>query len=604
MSVLDGLTSYQDFKKLNIRELKVLASEIRQEIIDMAKTNGGHLSSNLGVVELTIALHYVFDFPNDKLIFDVGHQCYAHKLITGRREECKTIRQRGSISGFTDSAESPFDTFTSGHAGTALSSALGMANARDELKQDYCVISVVGDGAFSNGLSLEGLMASTQKPRNFITVLNDNGMSISKNRNGFYKVISKSTASKGYVKFKRGLKKIFGNSFVTSWLKGTRNFFKRMFNKTSYYVEQFGFKYIGDIDGNDLEEVIKILNKVKDTCKNKAVLLHVNTVKGRGLEEAEINAEEYHGVGKGLLTGSADFSNTLGDTLSKIMEEDKSVTPITAGMLTGTGLQSLTEKFPERVHDVGIAEDHAVTYASGLAKGGLTPVVCVYSTFLQRAYDQIMHDVCVNNLPVVFCLDRAGLVGADGKTHQGVFDLSYLSHMPNMNIFAPKSTEEFSETLRFAISLKKPCAIRYPNGKPCKIETITPLSESLWEKLSEGKKVSILAVGPRMLKLANEVKEKLKIGPTVINARSVKPLDEEMLIDIKKDLIVTLEENSLIGGFNGLVKSFYYDRGLSPKILSFGVKDKFIEHGTVDEQLADNGLTAENIVDKIKQTLK
>ena len=603
MGVLDGLSSYQDFKNLNIEELKVLATEIRQEIIEMAKVNGGHLASNLGVVELTIALHYVFDFPTDKLVLDVGHQCYTHKLITGRREKCKNIRQKGGISGFPDFNESEFDTFICGHAGTALSSSLGLANARDALNENYNVISVVGDGSFSNGLSLEGLMSSTIKPKNFLTILNDNGMSISKNKHGFYKVISRSTASKGYIKFKRGLKKLFGNSFITTWLRGTRNFFKRIFNKNSYYIEQFGFKYVGGVDGNDLEEVIKTLKKVKDTINNKAVLLHVNTVKGIGLEEAESNAEEYHGVGKGLLTGSSDFSNALGSCLEKIMLEDEKVTPITAGMLNGTGLYSLVEKFPNRVIDVGIAEEHAVTYASGLAKGGLKPIVCIYSTFMQRAYDQIMHDVCINNLPVVFCLDRAGLVGADGKTHQGVFDLSYLSHMPNMNILAPKSTAEFEDMLKYAISLKKPCAIRYPNGKASQMQGVSSIFERLWEKLSVGKKVSVLAVGQRMITLAQEIEKELKSSITIINARSVKPLDEEMLVEIKKDLIVTLEENSLIGGFGSLVKGFYAENNLSTKVLSFGIKDAFVEHGSVSEQLEENGLTAKEIVNQIKQRI-
>ncbi len=603
MGVLDGLSSYQDFKKLNIEELKVLVAEIRQEIIEMAKVNGGHLASNLGVVELTIALHYVFDFPTDKLVLDVGHQCYTHKLITGRREKCKNIRQMGGISGFPDFNESEFDTFICGHAGTALSSSLGLANARDALNENFNIISVVGDGSFSNGLSLEGLMASNVKPKNFITILNDNGMSISKNQNGFYKVISKSTSSKGYIKFKRGLKKMFGNSFITSWLRGTRNFFKRIFNKTSYYIEQFGFKYVGGIDGNDLEEVIKILKKVKDTSNNKAVFLHVNTTKGIGLEEAETNAEEYHGVGKGLIVGSSDFANALGVCLEKIMQEDETITPITAGMMTGTGLYSLAEKFPNRVIDVGIAEEHAVTYASGLAKGGLTPIVCIYSTFMQRAYDQIMHDVCINNLPVVFCLDRAGLVGADGKTHQGVFDLSYLSHMPNMNILAPKSTAEFEDALKYAISLKKPCAIRYPNGKASEMEGVNSISERLWEKLSVGKKISVLAVGQRMITLAQEIEKALKSSITIINARSVKPLDEEMLVEIKKDLIVTLEENSLIGGFGSLVKGFYAENNLNTKVLSFGIKDAFVEHGSVSEQLEENGLTAKDIVNQIKQRI-
>ncbi len=603
MSVLGELTSYQDFKQLNISDLTVLAEEIRNEIIEMAKTNGGHLASNLGVVELTIALHYVFDFPTDKLIFDVGHQCYTHKILTERKEACKNIRQKGGISGFPDINESEFDVFTLGHAGTALSSAIGIATARDSLKEKYSVISVVGDGSFANGLSLEGLMNSNVKPKNFITVLNDNGMSISKNKNGFYKVISKNTTSKSYIKFKNGLKKMFGNSFVTSFLRGTRNFFKRIFNKNAYYIEQFGFKYVGFVDGNDLNELIKMLKKVKDISKNKAVLLHVNTVKGYGHDKAEINAEEYHGVGKGLTVSQADFSSALGDSLLKIMEENERVIPITAGMLVGTGLQKVNEKYPSRVYDVGIAEEYAVTYASGLARGGMSPIVCVYSTFMQRAYDQILHDVCINNLPVVFCLDRAGLVGADGKTHQGVFDLSYLSHMPNMNVFAPSNINEFEDMLNYALSLKKPCAIRYPNGACNVIKGSVSIKESLWEKLCVGKDISILAVGPRMLTLANQVKERLGKDITIINARVIKPLCEQTLLEIKGDLVITLEENSIIGGFQSLVNNFYAEKDIQVKMLSFGVQDKFIEHGSVCEQMELNGLTVENIINKINRKI-
>ena len=598
MSILDKINGKADLEKLNKQELNDLTNELREVIVQTAQTNGGHLSSNLGVVELTTALHRVFDFPKDKLIFDVGHQCYAHKLLSGRKEKFSSLRKSGGLSGFPDKDESEYDLFTTGHAGSAIATGLGLCAARDKAGENYTVIVVVGDGAFSNGLSLEALNVCDKKPKNFILILNDNGMSISKNKNGFYNYISKATANKGYLKFKKGVKKVFGNSFVTKFLKKCRGAFKRLFNRNNY-LEYFGFKFVGQIDGNDIQETVKILSRVKNVAKNKAVFLHVNTTKGLGHEQAETHAEDYHGVGVELKVGSGDFSNALGDKLCQVIEKDKSVVAITAGMALGTGLKKVCETHPQNFVDVGICEEYAVTYSAGLATGGAKPIVAIYSTFLQRAYDQLVHDVCLNNLPVVFCVDRAGLVGADGKTHQGVFDLSYLLHLPNMKVLAPSCIDELNRAVDYALTLNCPVAIRYPNGQ---VNGVANDDKEFceWQKVCEGEDFAILAVGPRMLNLAKEC-VKNGLSATVYNARCVKPLDKGALNEIKDKKIITLEENSLIGGFGSLVSQYYQNNNERVCIKSFGVADKFVEHASVQEQLAQCGLTVENVVKSAKE---
>ena len=406
--------NFNDIKKLNIDELKVLADDIREKIINTAKENGGHLSSNLGIVETTVALHYVFDFPKDKLIFDVGHQCYAHKILSDRAEKFDSIRLEEGLSGFQDSQESEYDAFTTGHAGTSISAGLGYCVARDILKEDYCVINLVGDGSFVNGLNMEAITALTQKPTNHIVIFNDNGMSISKNKNGLYNLISRGTSQNWYIKNKKFLKRIFKNSFITRGLAKIRNFIKRTLNK-NFNLENFGFKYIGVTDGNNIKDMVSILKRAKNIAKQKAVFLHIHTIKGKGLEVAEEQSEAYHGVGKNLEHVSGSFSQTLGEKLNELIEKDRKIVAITAGMKDGTGLNCVEEKFPDNFKDVGIAEEFAVTLSAGMSAGGLKPVVCIYSTFMQRAYDEIWHDVCLQNLPVVFCLDRAGFVGSDGK---------------------------------------------------------------------------------------------------------------------------------------------------------------------------------------------
>jgi len=593
MAVLDVVNHPSDVKKLNIKELEILAEEIRGEIIKTTEKNGGHLASNLGIVETTLALYHEFDFSTDKLIFDVGHQCYAHKILSGRKNGFSSLRTDGGLSGFPDRDESEFDAFTVGHAGTSIAAGLGYCAARDKLKQNYFVIDVVGDGSLANGLNLEALSASNNKPKNYIVILNDNGMSISKNKNGFYQLVTKGTTKRGYIGGKKALRKIFGDSFVTRALAGFRNFIKRVLNKTHYF-ENHGFKYVGVVDGNNLKELINLLKRVKVVAKDKAVFLHIKTTKGKGFIKAEEHADVYHGVGKEHKSESGSFSVALGEKLNEIIDKDDSVMAITAAMKDGTGLIAVENKHPKNFLDVGIAEEYAVTLAAGMAAGGLKPFVAVYSTFLQRAYDQIVHDVCLQNLPVVFCLDRAGLVGMDGKTHQGVFDLSYLTHVPNVSVFAPNTTEELKDILDYAMKLSSPVAIRYPKNAIDTDDEFVSVKVTPWKRVKEGDKVTILAVGPNMLKLAKECSDKFD-GVGVVSVRMIKPLPEATLKEIKNTFIVTLEENSAIGGFGSLVSSYYAANGEKVSIRTFGVKDSFIGHGSIENQLKENGLTVENL---------
>lgn len=594
MSVLEGLNSGKDLKKLDKNALKSLCKEIREEIIRVTKKNGGHLSSNLGAVELSVALHYVFDLPKDKLLFDVGHQCYAHKILSGRKDAFDKIRQDCGISGFPDIFESEYDSFSVGHAGTSLSASVGIATARDKLNEDYKVVAVVGDGALSNGLNLEALTATENKPKNLLVILNDNGMSISKNLNGFYKIISRGTTKPSYLKSKKAFKRIFRESFITRFFRWLKKSIKHLFNKNDYF-ENFGFKYVGVIDGNDVMETIDALKRVKEVMKDKAVVLHVKTTKGKGYLDAENYSDIYHGVGKDHALKTSVFSKTLGETLNEIIEKDKRVIAITSAMKDGTGLKEVEEKNPDNFIDVGIAEEYAVTLAGGLAVGGLKPIVAVYSTFMQRAYDQILHDVCIQNLPVVFCLDRAGFVGADGKTHQGLFDLSYLSHLPNMTILAPSTATELKEMIKYALSLNSPVAIRYPSAVEVEEREYYPLESGLWEKLKDGDKISILAVGSRMIDLANGIAEKID-GVSIYNSRTIKPLDDLVLDSISKTKIITLEENSVVGGFGDSVRRYYSSKNVAVNVKSYGAEDKFTNHGTVETQLKENGLTIERVL--------
>jgi len=588
-----------EVKKLNISELEKLATNVREQIVQTVSKNGGHLSANLGMVDATISLYKVFDFSKDKLIFDVGHQCYTHKILSGRNHNFDSIRLDGGLSGFPDVEESPYDAFSAGHAGTSISAGLGYCAARDKLGENYTVICVVGDGSFSNGLNLEALLASNVKPKNFIVILNDNGMSISQNKNGFYRMLSKSTTKRGYVGSKKLIRRIFGNSFITKGLSRFRNFIKRVINKSNYF-ESFGFKYVGIVDGNDIKDTVDILERIKLVAKEKAVLLHIKTKKGKGLKEAEEHADAYHGVGAELKVDNGNFALALGQKLNQIIEKDNKIMAMTAGMADGTGLSAVEMKNPNNFIDVGIAEEYLITYASGMAMGGLRPIIAIYSTFLQRAYDQILHDVCIQNLPIIFCIDRAGLVGQDGKTHQGVFDISYLSHLPNMKILAPNTIEELDDFIEYALKLNCPVAIRYPKNSKVKQELIKLSADTLWSVIKKGEKTNILAVGPNMLQLAKECAE-LTNGVGVISVRSIKPMCYKTLDQIKHTNIIVLEENSVIGGFGSMVSTYYSSRGENVRLTIMGVKDDFVKHGSIESQMKENGLCIENLIKEISK---
>lgn len=597
MEQLNALRLPKDLKTLTLEELESLAAEIRRTVIQAVEKNGGHLSPNLGMVELTIALYYAFDFPTDKLLFDVGHQSYVHKILSDRADRFDTLRQKDGISGFPMREESPYDAFSAGHAGASLAASLGIAKARDGRGETFRIVDVIGDGSLVNGVSLEALTATEKKPSRFVVVLNDNGMSINENNNGFYKTLSKVTTGKRYRAAKRRLKSSLGNSFLGRGLKACKSLVKRILNR-HVYLEDFGLKYVGVLDGHNLKELIRVFCNVRDS--EQAVFVHVRTVKGKGLKPAEEKSDYYHGLSTHFESSENAFSSRLGETLCSLAEKDRGIFAITAGMKDGTGLTTFGKRFPERLTDVGICEEYAVTYAAGLAAAGAKPVVCIYSTFLQRAYDQILHDVCIQNLPVVFCVDRAGVVGADGKTHQGVFDLSYLSHLPNMEVLAPSSLSQFDAMLSYALSAKNPVAIRYPNGKGTEGTYAHTYRSGAWDTLKEGADVAILAVGGRMLSLALQAAERTERSVRVIDAHSVKPLDGALLEALRTVPLITLEDNALIGGFYSAVASFYAEKGRSLPIVGLGIKDAFVPHASVSEQLEMNGLTVERIVKEIE----
>ena len=591
--LLDTVKTPADVKKLNIKQLEALADEIRNRVVEVVGKNGGHLASNLGVAELIVALYYSFDFPNDKLIFDVGHQCYAHKILSGRNEQFDTLRQENGLNGFPDISESKFDAFGAGHAGSSLSACLGYCAARDATGEDYYVIDVVGDASLFNGENLEAITSSDVKPKKFIVIVNDNGMSISKNDNGLYKIMSTVTTRKTYGKVMDFFSRTIGESFIGKGLKKFKNWIKRSLNGLSV-IDSLGFKYVGIFNGNKMSELIRILKNVKNS--DRGVILHLRTVKGKGLADAEKHAEIYHGVGKNFKSSKCTFSDSVGKLLIEEAEKDPKLTAICAGMKDGTGLKDFAAAYPDRFFDVGIAEEHAVTFAAGQAIGGLKPVVCIYSTFLQRSYDQIMQDVCIQNLPVIFMIDRAGAVGNDGATHQGLFDISYLRMLPNMKIFSPKDTVELKMIFDYCKNLSSPCAIRYPNGSNCDFEKHLPLESSLWEYYGDTEKNIVLCVGARTLAVAEKAKNLTDKKFTIVNCRSVKPLDEKFLSALDGKNVITLEENVLSGGFGSSVAEFFANKNINAKLHIIAFPDKFIRHAETARQLETAGLTAENIV--------
>lgn len=615
VKILEKYKDVSEIKDMSLEELDIFSEEIREFLIDKVSKTGGHLSSNLGVVELTISLYNVFDFKRDKLVWDVGHQSYVHKILTGRKDRFDTLRKFGGLSGFPKKCESPFDHFQTGHSSTSISAALGMARARDLKEEDYEVVAVIGDGALTGGMALEALNDAGYRKSKMIIILNDNQMSIASNVGGLSTYLSKIRVEPGYNKFKQdidaALKKIpnIGKGMANT-LEKVKNGIKQMVVPGMLF-ENMGIKYLGPIDGHNIKQLSKVLSKAKEI--EGPVLIHVVTKKGKGYKYAEKNPGKFHGIGPfDYISGEVcagkclTYSKAFGDAMIKIATEDNRLVAITAAMRDGTGLGEFAEKFKNRFFDVGIAEQHAVTLAAGMASQGLKPVFAVYSTFLQRAYDQILHDVCIQNLPVILAIDRAGIVGADGETHQGVFDLSYLSHMPNMTIIAPKSVAELEYTLRWAVNQNSPVAIRYPRGGDNPNVNITPLKEfkkGKWEILYDEGEVTLLAVG-RMVQQAVLVMEKLKnsgIKVGIVNASFVKPLDKSLLKDLVYGgkSIITLEDNVVEGGFGSMVLDYVNSLHKETKIINLGFKDEFIPHGGVDILYKNYGLDVDGIIQSI-----
>ena len=611
---LDRINEANDIKKIEPEAYDALASEIRSFIIESVSEHGGHLASNLGVVELTMALHLCMDFPNDKLIWDVGHQAYTHKLLTGRKEDFSGLRTFGGMSGFPKHKESPCDAFDTGHSSTSISAALGYARARDLKGEDRTVVAVIGDGSLTGGMAYEALNNVSHLKSYMIIVLNDNKMSISENVGGLSKHLTALRTRESYMDFKMDVEKKLkqiphvGDSVARS-VKKSKDSIRQLFVKGGFF-EDFGIKYIGPIDGHDIKEMVRVLNALKRL--NEPVVMHVVTQKGRGYMPAEKNPSAFHGVGSfDIATGeslagkSLTYTSVFSKTICRLGKAHPDVVTICAAMPDGTGLTAFKKHFPGRFFDVGIAEQHAVTFAAGLAAGGMHPFVAVYSSFLQRAYDQIIHDVCIQNLPVVFCVDRAGLVGADGETHQGIFDLSYLSMIPNMTVCAPKNKYELYDMLYFAYQYHGPIAIRYPRGSAYEgfKNMRPPIEYGKSERMFEGEKIALVAVGS-MVQTAVQVREKLLdkgINATVVNARFVCPLDTECLDRLSRDhqWIVTMEENVLKGGFGEACGDYLLAKHEDVRLIHVGVPDVYVEHGGVDQLKKTLHMDADSIVERI-----
>lgn len=607
------LTQYDfpaDLKYMDIGQLELLSVAIREFLIEKVSKTGGHLASNLGVVELTLALHKIFDSPRDKIIWDVGHQSYVHKILTGRADEFDNLRQMGGISGFPKTKESVHDVYETGHSSTSVSAAAGMAAARDIRGEDYEVIAVIGDGSLTGGMAFEALNNVGASKSKMLVILNDNGMSISRNIGGVSQHLSKLRTSDGYLKFKQSLKKnlkkipVFGEALALD-LGHVKDRVKYALLSGGVIFEELGFTYLGPVDGHNLSELLDVLELARHI--NGPVFIHVITKKGKGYRTAEQNPDKFHGVGPfnpetGALKQSADmtYSKVFGNTLLKLAEQNPKIAAISAAMCDATGLTPFAEKFPKRFFDVGIAEAHAVTFAAGLAKNGIRPVTAIYSSFLQRAYDQILEDVCLQNLPVIFAVDRAGIVGADGETHHGVFDLSYLSSMPNMTVLTPKDGTQLASVLEFAMTLDSPCAVRYPRGACSFNENAVTHYNGKNIRLSEGADADIWAVG-KMTETAETVRDILSskgISAGVVDVVSVKPLD---LSCFKKGIpVITIEDNMLAGGFGEKMRR----KTGAEKMLNFGWPDQFIEHGDCDSLYRKYGLDAESIAERICEYLE
>lgn len=619
--VLDNIKKANDIKNIKPQEYKRLAEEIRNFLIENVSKTGGHLASNLGVVELTMALHLFLDFPKDKLIWDVGHQSYTHKLLTGRKDQFASLRQLDGISGFPKREESECDAFDTGHSSTAISAALGMVKARDLKGEDNKVVAVIGDGALTGGMAFEALNNAGRLKTNLIIILNDNKMSISRNVGGMANYLAKLRTNSRYTEFKENME----NALTQNIPKGKEivNRLKRSKDAIKYFMlpnmlfEDMGLTYIGPIDGHNIPKILSTLNTAKKA--NKAVVIHVITKKGKGYVPAEKHPSIFHGiepfcVDNGKPVGkekTPSYTKVFSSALVRNAMKNDKVVAVTAAMPYGTGLSTFKRYFPDRFFDVGIAEEHAVTFAAGMATEGFRPVVAIYSTFLQRSYDQIIHDVCINKLPVVFAIDRAGITGRDGKTHQGIFDLSYLSHIPNLVVMAPKNRWELEEMLDFALSYDGPVAIRYPKGEAYSglYNKQEPIRLGKSEIIYKANKIAILAVGS-MVKTAVTVIENLKehnIDATLVNVRFVSPIDCEMLEELSENhnIFITVEENVRTGGFGQQVSDYlcsYNKEGI--KHINISLPDRFIEHGGVDELLERLGHNPAGITKKILDELQ
>ncbi len=616
--LLDSIDNENDIKKIKPQDYEQLAKEIRNFLIENISKTGGHLASSLGVVELTMALHLFLAFPQDKLVWDVGHQAYTHKLLTGRKNLFCTLRQMDGLSGFPKREESNCDSFDTGHSSTAVSAALGLVKARDLSGETNKVVAVLGDGALTGGMAFEAFNNAGRLKSNMIIVLNDNNMSISENVGGLANYLAKLRTSSKYTGFKENMENTLNQmpgigKTIVDRLKRSKDAIK-YFMLPSMFFEDMGLTYIGPIDGHDIDlmtEAFEMASRAK-----KAVVVHVLTKKGKGYHLAEKYPSRYHSIDPfDIASGEPirkdkthSYTKVFSDAMVRAGSVDDKVVAITAAMPYGTGLSAFKKQFPERFFDVGIAEEHAVTFAAGLAIGGYKPVVAIYSTFLQRAYDQILHDVCINNLPVIFAIDRAGISGRDGKTHQGTFDLSFLSHIPNLTVMAPKNGTELEQMLEYALGCKGPVAIRYPKGEAYSAlkECNTPIEQGKAEVLSEGSEVAILAVGS-MVKTAKEVADAfLSEGRniTLVNVRFISPIDKDILEQLTKNhrLFVTLEENVRSGGYGQKVADYLFEAGKQGIVLqNMALPDVFIEHGGVDELQKKFGLDAQSIIEKIKK---
>lgn len=615
MNILNRIEKTNDIKKLDPEEYESLAQEIREFLIEKVSVHGGHLASNLGVVELTMALHLAFDMEDDRLIWDVGHQSYTHKILTGRKDGFDTLREYGGMSGFPKRHENPADAFDTGHSSTSISAGLGLAVARDLCGDTNKVIAVIGDGALTGGMAFEAMNNAAKLDTNFIIVLNDNEMSISQNVGGMSQYLDSIRTADSYQELKNGvmdsLQKIpvYGERMVKR-IRKTKSSIKQLFIPGMLF-ENMGLTYLGPVDGHNISQMVRTFKKAAKV--NGAVIVHVITKKGKGYLPAERHPARFHGTGAfDVETGlplskktKADYTDVFASVMNMSAKENERLVAITAAMETGTGLKRFHNQYPERFFDVGIAEEHAVTFAAGIAARGLVPVVAIYSTFLQRAYDQILHDVCLQNLHVVFAVDRAGIVGSDGETHQGIFDISYLMTIPGLVLLAPKNKWELADMLRFAFDHDGPIAIRYPRGeaydglKEFRAPIVLGKSEVIYDETD----IALLAYGsmiPTALAVREELKE-LHYQCSLINARFAKPLDEELLLSLSADhkLLVTLEENVITGGFGQQVTQYLTDTGQPIKVLQIAIPDEFVEQGSVGRLREETGLDAASIVKRI-----